>query len=241
MDSQNQRANPDTTYRKCAYCGTEISKSSTRCPVCNRPQSSVNQSNLTSSLRPYVKRTNQYPRSFDNDGLQEICTGTAVLAVGLLFSVFGILYLLDRVYSSGLLNRSAADGFAALLFFGLFITLISSLILRQGYKELSKVYDDLSTPGSLTGAYSFFTMLFILLFLSTISSGSSSAFAFLVLIGFAVFVCYLGGILLGIWRTGTRIENQTVKLGAVLLIIPYVNVIGAVIAAVSLRKSLYSA
>ncbi|HXW66790.1 MAG TPA: DUF973 family protein [Thermoplasmata archaeon] len=55
-------------------------------------------------------------------------------------------------------------------------------------------------------------------------------FAIIVIVGFV-------GLLVGIWRLGTRYQDDRFKVGAVLLIFPFINVVGAVLVLVAARRS----
>jgi hypothetical protein len=54
--------------------------------------------------------------------------------------------------------------------------------------------------------------------------------------GLLAFVGYIG-VLLGIWRLGTRYADAMFKVGAILLIIPYINLIGAILILIGARTA----
>ena len=46
------------------------------------------------------------------------------------------------------------------------------------------------------------------------------------------------GVLLGLWRVGTRYDNALIKVGAILLIIPYVAIVGAILILIGVQQAL---
>jgi len=54
-------------------------------------------------------------------------------------------------------------------------------------------------------------------------------FGLLAIGGILGLIGFIGGLILGLWRVGTRYNQTTIKVGAILQIIPYVSIIGAIL------------
>ncbi|HTS33973.1 MAG TPA: DUF973 family protein [Thermoplasmata archaeon] len=72
---------------------------------------------------------------------------------------------------------------------------------------------------------------------SCISGGDLAAVLSVVVIAGIVALVGFIGLLLGIWRLGTRYQNSNFKVGAILLIIPFLNIVGAVLILVAARSA----
>lgn len=128
--------------------------------------------------------------------------------------------------------------------------LVQLLLYRTGFHTLSEVSAEFSTPSTLA-LFAIIGVLFLVaglgLFLVAIyqaiqcvGAGNPltvaclvngtlwGAVALIVIGGILALVGYIG-ILLGIWRLGSRFNNALFKVGAILLIIPYLSVVGLIL------------
>ena len=128
--------------------------------------------------------------------------------------------------------------------------LVQLILYRTGFHTLSEVSAEFSTPSTLAllallgglflvaGAG-----LFLVAFYQAIQCAGAgnpltaaclvngtfwSAVALIALGGILALVGYIG-ILVGIWRLGSRFHNALFKVGAILLIIPYLSVVGQIL------------
>jgi Protein of unknown function (DUF973)/zinc-ribbon domain len=132
------------------------------------------------------------------------------------------------------------------------------LLYRSAFRSLSRGDPRFSTPASLA-IVAFIGLVLALLgvaaFLSALYSAvacagsgmpipsscllTSTFWAGVALLGVGGLIAVIGyiGVLIGIWRLGTRYEAPAFKVGAVLTIIPYLSVIGAILILVAARSS----
>jgi hypothetical protein len=139
---------------------------------------------------------------------------------------------------------------------GLLVGIVTLLLFRRGFSTLAYYDSRFETPAKLViveilgvilvffGAISVFSTLLSAIqcangapITSTcISIGSlEGGLALLVIGGIIAFVGYIG-LLIGIWRLGTIYDDSKFQVGAVLLIIPLLNVVGAILIAIAAHE-----
>lgn len=138
------------------------------------------------------------------------------------------------------------------------LDLAEIFLFRSAFRDLS--YSDVrfSTPTSLA-LVAFFGLLLVFIalavFLDALYSAvacagsgmpipsscllTSTFWAGLALIAVGGLIALVGyiGVLIGIWRLGTRYGTPAFKVGAILLIIPYLSVVGAILILIAARSS----
>jgi hypothetical protein len=131
-------------------------------------------------------------------------------------------------------------------------------LYRSAFRDLSPGDPRFSTPASLA-IVAFIGLVLAFLgvaaFLSALYSAvacagsgmpipsscllTSTFWAGVALLGIGALIAVIGyiGVLIGIWRLGTRYEAPAFKVGAILMIIPYLGVIGAILILIAARTS----
>jgi hypothetical protein len=137
--------------------------------------------------------------------------------------------------------------------------IVGILLYRSAFRTLAQVSTEFSTPGTLAlvaliGVLLALAGLGVLLLALTqaiacvgagnpltgacLLTGTFWAGLALILIGAILAVVGYIGILIGIWRLGRRFDNGLFKVGAVLLIFPYLNVVGEILILVGASQEL---
>jgi Protein of unknown function (DUF973) len=141
---------------------------------------------------------------------------------------------------------------------GLVFGLVELLFYRQAFATLAAVDPRFSTPSSLVLAAMVGLVivvlagvgLFVVVYQAILCAGAGSPITstcldagtllglvgLLVVAALIVFVGYIG-LLVGIWRLGTRYDESLFKVGAVLLIIPVLNLVGLILIIVAARAA----
>ena len=155
---------------------------------------------------------------------QLIATTVSIsVGIGMLVGVLGFYFLYLgfaalRDDDEGFLtpSRLALVGIPAVLLFG-----IAALLLTP---QLGPLIDCISTTGISSACYS--------------AAGTYIAGYYLVVwLGVILYVVGGIGVLIGIWRLGSRYREVVFKVGAILLIFPAINVIGAILILVGGRQA----
>jgi len=149
--------------------------------------------------------------------------------------------------------------FAAFLVTGLALALVGFLLYGRAFRTLRDEERGFSTPASLAVVAVIglvLVMAGLLLFLVAIAQAIACAGTgnpltsscvltgtfwdgvALLIVGLIVLLVGYIGILIGIWRVGTRFDNSLFKVGAILLIIPYLSVVGEILILVGVRQEL---
>ena len=149
--------------------------------------------------------------SFDQTSLIAVL-GTAM--VGLLISIISFWF-----YRDGFLAIRAVDSrfsttptFALLVIVGLVMVAIGLVLVLEGFVQL------LSCAGSAT-----------VIPASCINVGALLGGVALLLLGLIILLVGYIGTLVGIWRLGTRYNETLFKVGAILIIIPFLSIIGQIL------------
>jgi hypothetical protein len=138
-------------------------------------------------------------------GLVGISVAIEIAGLVMFRSAFRTLARVDRRFSTPAMLALAAIASFVVILLGL------GLLLGALYQAVQCV----GSGNPITGAC---------LFTGTFWAG----IALLVVGGLVALVGFIG-VLIGIWRLGTRYSETTFKLGAVLSIIPYLNIAGAIL------------
>ncbi len=142
---------------------------------------------------------------------------------------------------------------------GLALTIVELLLYRSAFRALTPVDARFSTPAVLVLAFLvavvLVAVLLVALFaallqsLSCVGAGNPLTSACLnvgalvalgvgiIVLAIVALIGYIG-LLVGIWRLGTRYGDSMFKVGAVLLIIPLIGIAGAVLILVAARAAL---
>ena len=142
---------------------------------------------------------------------------------------------------------------------GLFIGLIGFIFFFLGFRAVKRGAPDFGAPTTLmiVGLVGYLMMAIGLVVIigtivsainsaaaGTISSGSASLdlsalIGGIALIGFGAILGLVGviGLVLGNWRAGTRYGESTLKVGAILSILPYVSIVGYILLLVGYSKA----
>ncbi|MCI4364714.1 MAG: DUF973 family protein [Thermoplasmata archaeon] len=181
------------------------------------------------------------------------------LAAALMVLISGVVGFVTLFGVFGAFSIAAPNGAAsifggvfllALIVSGTF-SVVQVALLRTAFYRLSAVDQRFATPSKLTLALLVgFVMLFVGLYpllvgaqatASCIATGTPAAPAncgfnrealiglFLVGVGGVIALIGYIGMVVGIWRLGTRYENDLFKVGAILLILPLLSFVGAIL------------
>ncbi|MGI0080476.1 MAG: DUF973 family protein [Nitrososphaerales archaeon] len=131
---------------------------------------------------------------------------------------------------------------------GFAVGIYAILKLRSALKDLSTIDKGFSTPATLVLAglvgFGFLILAFLLLIggLAVAINGVTSALGLLLgalalfaLGGLAAFVGIIG-IILGLWKAGERYDNTLVKVGGILYIIPFVDIVAPILVFLGARE-----
>jgi hypothetical protein len=206
-------------------------------------------------------------RGVDLDALSKVATAAAVglisEAVGLI-ALFATpsagLFTISMTPAGTTIsaNTSGLEVFGLLIAVGTLLTVIELLYYRGAFKTLEGTDGRFKTPSTLVLVL-LIALPFVLLGLlglvyaiynaiacagagnpispSCLSGGGLLAVLGLLLItGILAVIGYIG-LLVGIWRLGTRYDASGFKVGAILILIPLLNVVGAILILVSARSA----
>ncbi len=156
-------------------------------------------------------------------------------------------------------SLSALYVLIALSVAGVVFEIVEVLLMRDAFQTLKRIDGRFSTPSTLALVLLIAIVLVVVAALgiyaelfqaiacagagNPIPSSCVNAGTLLGLIGLVVLfaiVAFVGyvGVLVGIWRLGTRYDEGILKVGAVLLIIPVLNFVGAILVLVGAHSAL---
>ncbi len=231
----------------CPKCGTNVAEGVLFCPSCG-------QALIATGSGPVMAR--EPTTTF---------TSTDKVAVGkiktfALFGIIGIILGLIVPFATGGMGYMFAFGTTptgvgtavlaavAVGVIGFALGIYAILKLRSAFKDLSTVDGGFSTPATLILAGLVGFGLLILAFLvligglaAALANPNSSiglflgALALFALGGLAAFVGIIG-IILGLWKAGQRYDNSLMKVGGILYIIPFADVIAPILVFLGTRE-----
>jgi hypothetical protein len=195
----------------------------------------------------------------DGPVLSDIFTAGALLLIGVVLSLIGPDLIGTGLGPAVSFSANSSSGFSAsaltdlliVLVAGLALTILAYIKFRQAFARLRGVDTQFRTPATLCllaiiGLILLLPTLVALLEIATAlvncagtsgvvpqsclnSTGELLGVAGLLLIaGVLALIGYIGT-LVGIWRFGNRYNETMFRIGAILLIIPYLNAIGAIL------------
>ncbi|MCI4339542.1 MAG: DUF973 family protein [Thermoplasmata archaeon] len=154
-------------------------------------------------------------------------------------------------------NPSGLIDFGILVSVGTVLTILELIYYRDAFHTLSPHDDRFSTPSTLVtillvalpivllSAIALLDLLYESIACAGIGNpipanciNGGSVLAAVAVLGIAAVLALIGyvGLLVGIWRLGTRYDSSAFKVGAVLLLIPLLNVVAAILIIVSARS-----
>jgi hypothetical protein len=192
----------------------------------------------------------------DRNALADLKTFALLGIVGIIISVIAILGSnVGRIMtvSSGSFAGAISTGVALSILgvVGFIIGIIALLKARSAFKDLSTVDHRFSTPATLVLVF-FVGMIFFILFFIALAaviglviasaitaSGTYNATPGLVAAGLALAafgvlgtICFIVGaigMILGLWRVGERYGEDMIKIGGILYIIPFVDIVAPIL------------
>jgi hypothetical protein len=184
----------------------------------------------------------------------------AVVSVVLIsISNFGRLVTVTSTTSGAVLTLPSPWLWVAILGVDGALGIAEIVLIRTGFRRLVDVDRTFSTPAGLALAALVGVVLALLgaglliraLYDAVQCAGSgnpittsclfgSAFWGGIALVGVGAIIALVGyiGILIGIWRLGTRYNDSLFKVGAILLIFPYVNLVGSILILVGARGAL---
>lgn len=176
--------------------------------------------------------------------------GSLVGLVAIALPGFTSFLLVTSTSGGPVLSLSAPVAFGAYTGAAAALACVAILFYRRGFGILSEVSKEFSTPSTLAlvaligvvVVIAGFGILLVALAQAIACAGSGNPvttsclltgtfWGGLALLGAGAVVALVGyiGILIGIWRLGSRYNRGTFKAGAILLIIPYLSVVGYIL------------
>jgi len=218
----------------------------------------------TTSPAPQWQDTRATDRSALNDVFIAVVLGLVAvfISVGWLFASPALSVLTASTSASGTTISVAQSGLVLILILigiSAALELVQLWLYRRAFVTLARVDDQFSTPSKLV-----LVLLIALVFLilavigifyelaqavscagagnpipaSCIDGGAVLGLLGLLLVfGIAALVGFFGGLILGIWRLGTRYNDGLFKAGAILTIFPVLNIIGTILILVATHRA----
>jgi len=143
---------------------------------------------------------------------------------------------------------------------GLVLSIVEILLYRGAFRTLAPVDSRFTTPATFLLVLLVALVILVLTtgalfaeFLSAIQCAGAgnpittscfdagnalSLVALLLIAALVAIISYIGGVMLGLWRLGTRYDETTLHVGAILIIIPILNIIGLILILVGARSAL---
>lgn len=254
---RNCGAKLDSPVRYCTSCGRPLPSPSTAvCPACGAVQSRPVQAPVAPlSVQAPVQQNYSVmpqqpvsvpggdvlipPSAADFDALRRI---RRFGLIGIVEAVISIILLssgMDSVIvpavgkAAALLGLSLLAALVVIADIGLYVYAVYQV--RSAFRLLSRQDSRFSTPASLVNllllSISLIGVVFILLFaaLAAHTVGAVLLLAAVILILAVVAVVGVVGLLLGLWRLGSRYRDDAMKVAAILFIIPFLSVVGAIL------------
>ncbi len=253
----NQYAPEGRPTKFCSTCGAKIDKEAEICPKCG-----VRQFSSPSFRSGYGQTVTPPPTDVDLTALKSLKNGSIIGIIGVALSLFSVSLLYSFLFAFTSLSTTASlsgiIGYLVVLMVGVILGIVSLVLYRHSFKDLMTVdHNSFKTPASFVrlfyiGLIIFIVALVVLVIGAAIAIGSLQVGFFLIMgiiagiLSFvAVVLLILGiiGVILGLWRAGTRYDNTLIKIGGILYIIPYASIIAPIlvfIGANSVEKQMQS-
>jgi uncharacterized membrane protein len=187
--------------------------------------------------------------------------GVVISWVSLFGSNLGSFFMVTTVNSSTSVSLSltALYFFVAVAGAGLVLTIVELLFYRSAFRTLAPIDSRFSSPATFVLVLLIAVVLIVLIGaglllaiyqavqcagsgnpLTTSCVDTGTLLGLVALFAVAGIVALIGyiGLMLGIWRLGTRYDETTFKVGAILIIIPLLNLIGVILILVGARSAL---
>ena len=243
----------------CPNCGTQVDQNLLYCPNCGKmllaPVGQTGTQNTPSvSLMPEEKVALSNIQWFALLSIANAVIGFASYALFLP----GEMSLIGAQSTSNISTvfQTFIQNVIILGTVGAVLMAISYFFLLLGFRSLRSVAIEFTTPSRLTivALVSISALLLSLFALiaslvpilqsavngAALPSGSLANFGLLALVlfifGIAGLVGIIGGVVLGIWRTGSRFDNSLLKAGAIFLIIPFLAIVGPILILVAIHQ-----
>lgn len=179
--------------------------------------------------------------------------------VSLAIGNFSAFLTVSSTSGGPVLSVSNEASIGAYITLALVLALIVLLLYMRAFRTLRDAAEGFSTPATLAllavigvvlvGVGLGLFLLAIVQAIACVGAGNpltsgclfTGAFwggIVLLLIGAIITLVGYIGILIGIWRVGSRFDNSLFKVGAILLIIPYANVVGEILILIGARQEL---
>ncbi len=167
--------------------------------------------------------------------------GMAEAALGLLIVFSGNLLILMTPGSAGI--HSAGSAIIAdiiILMAELAISVYSIVVVRSAFRLLSSTDRSFSTPASLLtvliiGLIIIFPAIIGIfvagngISLSALSIGVVLIFGFMVITALVLLILGVIGLLIGLWRVGTRYNESLFKIAAIFYLIPFLGIVSSIL------------
>jgi hypothetical protein len=179
------------------------------------------------------------------------------LATAAIFNVAGI-FVVSSTTSGPSLNLELPALLGAFFGVAVVLSLAQILLFRSGFRTLAEVTQEFSTPSTLALVALFgvviatagLGLLLVAVFQAIQCTGggpltsacfpAGPLFGGIALLGVGAVAALVGliGILIGIWRLGERFGSSLLKAAAILLIIPYLSVVGDILILVAATQEI---
>ncbi len=221
--------------------------------------------------RPLGGRTGPSPETRERDvgalrwvrlaAILALVAGVAGIAANWIFNALSFLTVTSTT-SGSVVSVGPLVSLEAYLAVVLVLAVTELALLRAGFWLLSGVDESFSTPSSLAivaMAGMVMVVLGVVVFLdalvravecsgagnplSSACLGNGEFLGSIALLGIGAIVALVGyiGVLIGLWRLGTRYNDSMFKVGAILLIFPFLNLVGAILILIGANAALRQA
>jgi Protein of unknown function (DUF973)/zinc-ribbon domain len=252
--------------RYCTNCGAQLTDNSLYCPKCGKllfynPQAPTGQATTAPPPPqwPAPLQTGFDPQEREAVGRIKwyaiISLASVVISFGMIpfEPSFSVPPNPTSAQVAALIN-SAFQFLAISLLVGEALAVATYFMLWSGFRKLSRVSYDFSTPSKLTfllliaGPIILIALFALVEYLLGVvepllaQAGSApvspppslvsdllSLFAIIIVLAIVALVGLIGGVILGLWRTGSRYSKDMIKAAAILVIFPYVDIVGYIL------------
>lgn len=230
-------------FKYCSNCGAKIDKDAEICPKCGVRQVTSRPSGFGGN--PDVTPP---PTEYDFLAIHKVEVASIVGIVGILLSLISFPFLFS-FFSFGAGIISGFVSYLIIIIIGAILGIISIVFYRSSFDELKNVDQrSFKTPYGLVKYFyvglalmiAALVMIFIVIGFSSVSVNSAGAalstltgffIIFVIIIVIAGIMLLIGiiGLIIGLWHIGTRYDDSLLKIGAILYIIPYADIVAPVL------------
>ncbi|MEM0134937.1 MAG: DUF973 family protein [Thermoplasmatales archaeon] len=258
MDRADSYVPEGRPFKYCSNCGAKIDKDAEICPKCG-----VRQVTAKPTGSRYGSDVVPPPTEYDSSGVQKIETASIIGIVAIVMSLISFSTVFSLLGFGAVGAVTGLGVYIVLLMVGAILGIVSIVIYRSSFGELMHVDErSFKTPHGLVKYFYIGLIILVvslvILFIGIAAAASSLSgissllgaigflyIIFIILLIIALIMVLIGiiGLIMGLWNAGTRYDNTLLKIGGILYIIPYADLVAPIlvfIGAHSVRSGLQS-